>query len=148
MSIFFHRFSWKNKKENVSRDAHFLCFHKAHSHNAAPSVDILGIKIPEEVLAMLLEASLLGTGNGHFMSQKPKATRLQKSSLRIQPNPASTSPRKSGGSSRQSASCSYQRPSPQNTPSSQAVVPPQGACRPSAPRLSRNKSHSVFTAGF
>lgn len=95
MSIFSHRFSWKNRKENVSRDAHFLCCHKAHSHNAAPSVGILGIKIPEEVLAMLLEASFWGTGNDHFMSLKPKASRLQKSSLRIQPSPASTSPSES-----------------------------------------------------
>lgn len=72
---------------------------------------------------MLLEASLLGTDNGHFMPQKPKATRLQKSSLKTQPNPASTSPSESGGccgSSQQLA-----RPSMQNSPSSQAVLPSQ-----------------------
>ena len=36
--------------------------------------------------------------------------------------------------------------SDKNIPSSQAVIPPQGACRPSAPRLSR-KPYLIFTVG-
>lgn len=135
MSIIFHKFSLKrrkNKEEIFSRDDNYCV-------------------ITKPFLIMVLPVNITsGDWYGHFMSQKPKATGLQKSSLK---RLSSTQPALHHRKARWSkpAVCQPQISKAKGVEHLKLSWGlwslPHGAYRPSAPRLP-SKSHSLSTAAF